>query len=398
MRIVIPIHSFEPGGVERVALRLAANWQAGGAEVTVLLGRDEGAGRITEAAGLTYHGYRSWVRTEAFETLWMIVCLYRYLKRERADLLFCPGNTYTVVAAAMRLLLGRRCPPTVAKISNDLRRSDLPAPARLAYRLWTRAHALFIDHFVALAEPMAPEIVEEARVDPGRVSVIPDPALTDAEFASLAAIERRPCPRDGALLLGVGRLVGQKNFVLLLRAFAAYAPRQDRLLIAGEGPERPRLERLAAGLGIASRVTLAGHCDDVPALLREADVFVLSSAYEGVPAVIVEALAAGMPIVATNCSGSIAWLTGFGRDAIVVASGDVEGLGRALRNVRDRPPPTAEGRSRAARFTLERGAESYLAMFAMVLEQPRFGGGRSSAARSPSPAKADVQPPVTPAL
>jgi glycosyltransferase involved in cell wall biosynthesis len=397
VRIVVPIHSFEPGGVERVALRLAANWQADGAEVTVVLGREEGAGRITEAAGLTYRGYRSWVRTGAFETLWMIICLYRYLNRERADVLFCPGNTYTVVAAAMRLLLGRRCPPTVAKISNDLRRTDLPAPARLAYRLWTRAHGLFIDRFVALAEPMAPEIVEETGVDRGRVSVIPDPALTEAEFASLAAIERRPCPRDGALLLGVGRLVGQKNFALLLRAFAAHAPGQDRLLIAGEGPERPRLERLAATLGIASRVTFAGHCDDVPALLREADVFVLSSAYEGVPAAIVEALSAGMPIVATDCSGSIGWLTGFGRDGVVVPPGNVEALGRALRNIRDLPPPTAEGRLRAARFTLERGAGSYLAVFALALEALRSGGGRASAASSPSPAKAGLKPPVTPA-
>lgn len=363
MRIVLPIHSFEPGGVERVALRLAATWQASGEEVTVVLGRDEGPARIAEAERLRYRTYRSFTRTARFETIWMIVCLYRYLRREPADVVFCPGNTYTIVCAATRLLLGRKCPRVVAKVSNDLRRMDLPAPARLAYRAWVRAHPRFIDGFVALAEPMASEIIDEARVDPAKVWVVPDPALTAVEFARLIAVERRPCPSHGAVVLGVGRLVAQKNFALLLQAFAADAGPSDRLVIAGEGPERSRLKRLASRLGISGRTTFAGHCDDIASLLEGADIFALSSDYEGVPAVLIEALAAGLPIVATDCSASIGCLTGFGRDGITVPPGDTDGFGRALRAIRHLPIPSSEGRQRAARFTLELAANGYLAAF-----------------------------------
>jgi glycosyltransferase involved in cell wall biosynthesis len=363
MRIVLPIHSFEPGGVERVALRLAASWQASGEEVTVVLGRDEGPGQIAEAEGLSYRTYRSFVRTRRIETLWMIVCLYRYLHRERADVVFCPGNTYTIVCAAMRLLLGRACPPVVAKVSNDLRRTDLSSPVRLAYRTWVRAHSRFINRFVALAGPMVPEIVREVQIDPTRVSAIPDPALTSAEFARLTAVEHGPCPLHGAVVLGIGRLVGQKNFALLLRAFAADAEPSDRLIIAGDGPERSRLERLASTLSISDRTTFAGYLDDVLSLLEGADIFALSSDYEGVPAAIIEALAAGLPIVATDCSASIGWLTGFGRDGIAVAPGDAVRFGRALRTIRRLPMTSNNGRRRAAQFTLEKAASSYLAVF-----------------------------------
>jgi glycosyltransferase involved in cell wall biosynthesis len=376
VRIVVPIHSFEPGGVERVALRLAASWQASGEAVTVVLGRTEGSGRIAEAEGLTYRTYRSIVGTARFETIWMIVCLYRYLRRQPADIVFCPGNTYTFVCAAVRLLLGRRCPPVVAKISNDLRRTDLPLPARWGYRLWVRAHGWFVARFVALAEPMAPEIVEEVAIAAARVSVIPDPALTAAEFTRLTAAERRKCPNDGAMIAGVGRLVRQKNFALLLRAFAAHAPASDRLLLAGHGPELPRLRRLAAKLGIQERVTFAGHCTDVPALLQQVDIFALSSDYEGLPAVVVEALAAGIPIVATDCSACMDWLTGFGRDGVVVPVSEFDRFGRALAEIRDLPVPSPEGRMRAARFTVENAASTYCALFEAVLDESDRCAGR----------------------
>jgi glycosyltransferase involved in cell wall biosynthesis len=369
VRIVVPIHSFEPGGVERVALRLAANWQDAGDEVTVVLGRSQGSGRIEEADRLRYRSYRSPIPTARCETIWMIICLYRYLRRERADILFCPGNTYTFVCAAMRLLLGRRCPPVVAKISNDLCRADLPGPARWGYHVWVRAHGWFIARFVALADPMAPEIIEQVRVPARRVSVIPDPALTTAEFARLSAVTRRKPLSDGALIVSVGRLVGQKNFALLLSAFASHAPPADSLLIAGDGPDLPRLRQLAVKLGIGDRVTFAGHCTDVPALLERADIFALSSVYEGLPAVVVEALAAGIPIVTTDCSACMSWLTGFGADGIVVPVGQVARFGRAIHDIRELPMPSATGRIRAAEFTVEKAASKYRALFEAVFEE-----------------------------
>ncbi len=130
MRIAVPIHSFEPGGVERVALNLCAAWQQAGEEVTVVLGREDGAMRDT-APPLDYAVLPEPVPTAAFETLWMVRVMRRYLARARADVVFASGNTYGIIGVAMKLLLGRHCPPVAIKLSNDLYRRDMMAPYRM---------------------------------------------------------------------------------------------------------------------------------------------------------------------------------------------------------------------------------------------------------------------------
>lgn len=137
MRVLTFLHSFEPGGVERVALRLVAHWRASGADAPLFIGRTDGALRSELATGMDWHVPASppfpigWC-----ETLWMIVTLPAVIIRTRPDMLFCAGNSYSIVAVAMKLLMGRRCPPVVAKVSNDLHRGDMPLIARACYRLW----------------------------------------------------------------------------------------------------------------------------------------------------------------------------------------------------------------------------------------------------------------------
>lgn len=358
MRIAIPIHSFEPGGVERVALRLAARWEAAGHEVLIILGRDAGRCR-QEAPSLDYRAVPEPLPTARWETIWMIWCLFRFLRRERVDVLFCPGNTYAVVCAAMRLLLGRRCPPVLVKISNDLRRADLPPVMRRFYRGWLRIQGALLDHFIALAEPMRPELIAELGVAPERVSVIADPALSESELAN----PRRDRPRPSAAsrhFVSVGRLVPQKNYALLLDAFAHCSLPGDRLTIAGDGPERARLEARIQRLGLADRVALPGHVDQVAQLLAQADVFVLSSDYEGVPAVILEALAAGLPIAATDCCASMGWLLQHGDFGVTAAPRDANALALAMDAARDLDPPRARMATFAAQFTLGAASRKYL--------------------------------------
>ena len=104
-----------------------------------------------------------------------------------------------MVAVAMKLLLGRRCPPIVLKISNDLGRADLPAPIRALYRLWCRVQGRLIDHFTGLAPAMATEIAAAMRVPPARITIIDDPALGEADHARLAAIGASNSPRSCSL-------------------------------------------------------------------------------------------------------------------------------------------------------------------------------------------------------
>lgn len=300
MRLAIPIHSFEPGGVERVALRLAEHWRDAGHDPVIVLGRSRGA-CVGTAPDLDYRVLKEPFSTDRWETIWLIWSFFQFLRADKVDVVFCPGNTYTIVCVAMKLLVGTRCPPVLVKISNDLERRDLPEFIRLLYRWWLRVQGAVLEDFVAIAHPMRANVAHELALPENRVSVIPDPALSEAELHQLSGPRPASNPQAGCRFLTIGRLAAQKNQILLLEAFARHAWSEDTLVIAGDGPERERLVERADVLGIRSQVRFVGHVDDVRALYAEADVFALSSHYEGVPAVILEALAAGLPIAATNC-------------------------------------------------------------------------------------------------
>lgn len=369
LRIAIPIHSFEPGGVERVALRLAQTWDEAGHAVTVVLGRDRGRCRA-EAPPLAYCTRPEPVPTDRWETLWMVWCLWRYLARNRADVIFCPGNTYTFVCVMVRLLRGDRDPPVLVKISNDLVRPDFPRPVRPFYRLWVRLQGRMLDRFVALGEPMLEHMVEELGIGADRALVIADPALSQADIARLGALAQSR-PRTGARrFVSVGRLVAQKNYTLLIDAFALIAQPGDSLTIAGEGPERTKLEGRVRAHGLAASIHLPGHVDDVTALLADSDLFVLSSDYEGVPAVIIEALAAGLPIAATDCCASMGWLLGEGRFGVLAPKDEPRQLAQAMEEAMEQTPPRAEMRAFASRFTLEQAGQSYLAAMQRLVAAP----------------------------
>ena len=276
MRIAVPIHSFEPGGVERVALNLCAAWQQAGEEVTVVLGREDGAMR-DPAPPLDYAVLPEPVPTAAFETLWMVRVMRRYLARARADVVFASGNTYGIIGVAMKLLLGRHCPPVAIKLSNDLYRRDMMAPYRMAYHWWLRVQGRWLDHFVGMAQPMRAEIAELMRVPEAKITIIEDPSLEERQFAALAALPRSEALPRAPHYVAVGRLARQKNFPLLLRAFARLRDPAARLTIVGEGGERGKLERLADRLGIADRLAMPGHVADPLPYLAQASAFVLSS-------------------------------------------------------------------------------------------------------------------------
>ncbi|MFM9935135.1 MAG: glycosyltransferase [Novosphingobium sp.] len=367
LRVLTFLHSFEPGGVERVALRLHAVWSAAGVDSRLVMGRTAGAMR-REWPGLQPELLGPEVIPSArWETLWMILHLPRAIRRIRPDVLFCAGNSYTIVAVMMRLLLGRRCPPVAAKISNDLTRADLPALVRPFYRAWLRIQGRMLGRLVGMAPPMRAEIAELMRAPQDRIAIIDDPSLDEADIQRLAAARaaaRAAGTRagPGRRFLAIGRLAAQKNFGLLLDAFAAMAGPDDRLAIVGEGGERPALEARIKRLGIAAKVRLPGHVSPLDAELAAVDALVLSSDYEGVPAVVAEALAAGLPVVATRCSVSMDDMLGAGRFGVLVPVGDAAALAGAMADIANLQFDEAAAREQARRFTVEIASDRYLAL------------------------------------
>jgi len=184
------------------------------------------------------------------------------------------------------------------------------------------------------------------------------------------------------VILAAGRFTKQKDFPNLLRAFAIVRRnRPARLLILGDGEDRPLLEQLIKDLGISEDVSLPGFTDNPYAFMKRAAVFVLSSIYEGLPNVLLEALACGCPVVATDCPTGPREILDNGLYGRLVPVGDHEALAKAILETLDNPdfPANREERiQRALEFSLDAAVEKYL----QVLLPEKFG---NAARRQESP-------------
>ena len=180
--------------------------------------------------------------------------------------------------------------------------------------------------------------------------------LLPAEVPATAVVQVTP-PGDGPLVLAVGRLDRQKGFDVLLRAVATVRAGgvPVRLLILGEGPERPALERLAQELALGAALMMPGF-QPAPFAVP-AEVFVLPSRFEGFGLALVEAMAAGLPVIASDCPAGPAEILRQGQDGVLVPVEDDRALASALVNLLADPQRRAAlataGRSRAATFSLE---------------------------------------------
>ena len=163
------------------------------------------------------------------------------------------------------------------------------------------------------------------------------------------------------MILAAGRLTQQKDFPTLLRAFAMLRRTAAvRLVILGEGRDRGDLERLARELGIAAEVAMPGFQQNPFAWMARSRLFVLSSAYEGLPGVLIRAMACGCPVVSTDCPSGPAEILEGGRYGRLVAVGDAAAMASAMAAALAVPRDADSVKSRAALFSAERSADGYL--------------------------------------
>lgn len=283
------------------------------------------------------------------------------LARLRPDVLHAnlcvPWACATGLAAGLALPRAR----VVAVEQLPLRTVSLPVLLR------TRALALRLDAHVAVGEASARRVEDFYALGRGSLRAIPN-------FVPDVALPPPPPRPPGApyVIGSVGRLDPVKGYDLLLRALAALP--DAHLVVLGEGAARPALAALAADLGVADRVELAGWHARPRLRLPELDVFCLPSRSEGFPLSVVEAMLAGLPVVATRV-GSVAEAVADGRTGLLVDPGDVAGLTAALGRLRDaglRARLGAAGRELArASFTVDRMARAYQDLYAELLSSPR---------------------------
>ncbi|HKJ71472.1 MAG TPA: glycosyltransferase [Gammaproteobacteria bacterium] len=360
-RLAIFLSFSGDGGVEHMMLNLAGAIARRGVAVDLVRARVEGghAGRVPDGVRVVDLGAR--------HTWSSLPALVRYLRRERPDALLAAKDRANRVALRARRLAGG--PPRVAvRLGNHLSRS---LAGKSALRRWWRTAPMpriyrRADAVIAVSEGVAEDTAAVTGLPRSTIRVLPNPVVTP-ELAARATAEpdhpwlARRGTEDPPVLLAMGRLSPQKDFPTLLRAFARLrAERPARLIVLGEGRDRAALEGLAAELGIAAEVDFPGFAANPYPYLAQADLFVLSSAWEGSPNALVEALALGTPAVSTDCPSGPREILAGGRYGPLVPVADPEALAGALAATLAAPPDAATLRRGAERYRDDESARQYL--------------------------------------
>lgn len=344
-RLLIVLPTFDGGGAERFNLELADSLGREGWQCTIFclnrrgpLFREAEERGVPVAAGAGYSGTATWML--ALSVLVGLPRLARAMRRADVTIAGMEGMA-TIVASLLGRLFGV---PVIAEVQVDLdakfaRRGVvwrlLGLASRLCYPLCGRV--------VAISDGAAASMARIGVQIP--ISVIPM-AINSERVEELAG--RHGVAGSVPTILAVGQMRPQKAFDVLLRAHArARTAVAHRLLIIGDGAQRPDLEALIAGLGVADTVDMPGFDPNPFRAMRSASALCLSSRYEGMPTVILEALSLGCPVIATDCSQGVRAALANGARGALVPVGDPDALAEALvRHLED--PATLEAKAKAA--------------------------------------------------
>lgn len=320
MKVTMVNSKLTGGGAERVTCNLANHFARAGWGVELLTFDESEAcealeAGITSVSLLTVEEKSS---ARLLNLLRRLPRLCRYLRKQEADACVVMLPVPTILVLGLSWLTKT---PIIAAERADPSRYD--RLSRFCLRRLCRRAAAWVFQTETVRQWYTPCLGDVPCV------VIPN-AINPAFLTELQDNERQKS------IVGVGRLCGQKNFGLLIRSFARIAGEfpEHRLKIYGRGGMEGELKALAETLGVADRVDFPGHVPDMPRHLQQAGMYVLSSDFEGMPNALIEAMAQGLPCVATDCGGGGArFLVEDGRNGLLVPAGDEERMAAAMRRI-----------------------------------------------------------------
>lgn len=342
--VALVIPTLRGGGAERAMTRMASWWSERGSKVTL----------ITFDAGPSAYPLHPAVQRIALneislphglptETAWPAEAanIARLRLALQSCLAECAQRPLPAISFLSRMnlrtLLAARNLPCRVTVSERIYPPLFPLPEpeeTLRRKLYPLAHSIVFQTRRALDD------WGRRFLPAGKCAVIPNSAPARVRpDADSAAADLQPATEGHPFFLAAGRLEPQKGFELLLEAFAPIAREYPapRLLIAGEGPLRPRLQARIAQLGLEKRVQLPGFTSRLPQLMARALAFVLSSEFEGFPNVLLESLAQGCPAIAFDCPAGPREIIRHGLDGLLVKAGDAEALSQAMRRLLTEP-------------------------------------------------------------
>ena len=302
-------------------------------------------------------------------TLRCLPALVRYLREERPAVLLSADTYLNLVALWARRLAGVSVHTVISEhihLSSHLRDGAKRRKWRwrfivpLLRRMYPEA-----DRIIAVSRGVADDLRTLVGLSPERVTTVYNPVVVSelAKKAEAPIDHAWFVPGAPPVIIAVGRLTEQKDFPTLLQAFAQVrTQRQARLLLLGEGEMRRKLEALVRELGVDQDVSLPGFTSNPFAYMARAAVFVLSSTYEGLPGVLIQALACGCPVVSTDCPSGPAEILENGQYGRLVPVGDSAAMAQAILSTLEAPPDRGLLQKRASLFSVDRAVEQYLEM------------------------------------
>jgi glycosyltransferase involved in cell wall biosynthesis len=362
VKLFVVLPRLDGGGLERVMLYLLPEFRDAGIDVSLVVGRLRG-----ELVPLIPRGIPT-IEIAPSGPYRFFDGLVRAIVRHRPTHILSAADDVNIMALLANLITKNRARVFVTNhntLSEQLSRTYRARHLKLIMtRSLMRTFYPWADGVVAVSSGVAEDLAQQLRLARGGIEVIFNPVVDSGFEARMMEPPPELWPHShDPVILYAGRLVAQKRPDLLLEAFAHVLQRQAAFLaIAGIGPERSKLEAEVASRGWQGRVKLVGFVPNVLPLMRAANVVVLTSDYEGMGNVIVEALACGTPVVSTDCPSGPAEVLEGGRWGRLVPTNDPVALGQALLATLNDPapiPPELLVR-RASFFSASRAAQSYL--------------------------------------
>ena len=346
------------GGIQRVFVNLARGFLEHGLAVDLVQATPEGNFRDQVPSGVRL------IDLNATRALTSIVPLARYLRREVPDFMIS-GAIQTNIAAVWAKRLARVPTRLILTEHNIISHIATDAPmfrTRITPFLVRRFYP-WANDLVAVSQGAAEDLALTMGISADRIHVIYNP-IVGPEFWKCAAepcVDRAFVADTRPVILAVGRLHYHKDYPTLLRAFASVRRTADsRLVFLGDGEERERLSVLARQLDIGSAVSFLGDVPNPLPYMKRAAILALSSVVEALPTVLIEALAVGLPIVATDCPTGPREILCNGAYGTLVPVGDSAALGDALLRVIQSPRRAVVPNEVLARFQYNQIVSQYL--------------------------------------
>jgi len=345
------------GGAEQVMVNLARGFVRRGLMVDLVLAKAEGPYLAQAPSGVRV------VDLGVHRVLASLPKLVRYLRRERPQALL-PTLGHANVVALWAKWLSRMPVRVVVREASTVSMSASNA-LTLRGRVMPQIMRWFYpwaDMVIAVSRGVADDLIQTLDLHPEKVQVIYNPVVTSDLLEKAQEPVDHPWFTSGEppVILGVGRLTKAKDFPTLIRAFALVRQERDaRLVILGEGEEWPHLEALIRELGLEKYTDLPGFVENPFKYMTRASLFVLSSAWEGFPNVLVEAIAVGTPVVSTDCRSGPSEILEGGKWGRLVPVGDAKALASAIIDTLSNPLDRESIRKRGEAFDVNAIASQY---------------------------------------